>query len=65
MMISLRMSHIILVLTTALLPLAWASREGVLLMMAVASLVLAGQIVGQSTMAAPEPGRSSRHRSSL
>jgi len=53
MIVSLRMSHIILVLTTALLPLAWATREGVLLMLAV-------QIVGQSTMATPEPQRSAR-----
>jgi len=52
------MSHIILVLTTAVLPLAWATQEGVLLMFSVASLVLAGQIVGQSTMATPEPRRT-------
>ena len=58
MTVSVRMSHMILVLTTVLLPLAWASHEAVLLMMAVASLVLAGQIVGQSTMAA-EQSRSS------
>lgn len=58
MTVSLRMSHIILVLTTAVLPLAWASQEAVLLMFSVASLVLAGQIVGQSTMATPEPRRT-------
>ena len=58
MTVSLRMSHIILVLTTAILPLAWATQEGVLLMLSVASLVLAGQIVGQSTMATPQPRRT-------
>lgn len=58
MIVSLRMSHIILVLTSAVLPLAWVSQEGVLLMLSVASLVLAGQIVGQSTMATPEPRRT-------
>lgn len=62
MTVSVRMSHMILVLTSALLVLAWASQEGVLLMMAVASLVLAGQIVGQSTMAA-EKSRPSAEKS--
>ena len=58
MTVSVRMSHVILVLTSALLPLAWASHEVGYLMLAVAALILAGQIVGQSTMAT-EKARSS------
>jgi hypothetical protein len=60
-MISLRMSHLILVLTsTTLLPLAWASHDPINLMLAVACTVFATMIVVQARTEEPAPRRTAR-----
>jgi hypothetical protein len=53
-MVSLRLSYVLLVLTSAILPLAFASNDPVNVMLAVASLVIAGAIFGQARDAANE-----------
>jgi hypothetical protein len=67
MMLSLRTSHVILVLTSVLLPLAWASYDPINLMLAVACAILAGMIVVQARAQAraesPAPRRTPRRRS--
>jgi hypothetical protein len=59
-MISLRMSHLILVLTSTLLPLAWASHDPINLMLAVACTVFAAMIVVQARTEEPAPRRTAR-----
>lgn len=68
-MISLRTSYLLLVLTCALLPLAFASEDALAVMWAVACVVFAGQIVGQTRAAvresAPWQGRRPGNRRSV
>lgn len=53
-MVSLRLSYVLLVLTSAIMPLAFASNDPVNVMLAVASLVIAGAIFGQARDTANE-----------
>ncbi len=57
-MISLRASYVLLVLTSVLVTLALASYDPIMLMLAVASHFIAGQIVGQAAVAQPEASGS-------
>jgi len=61
-MISLRTSYLLLVLTCALLPLAFASQDALAVMWAVACVVFAGQIVGQTRAAVRESAPSQSRR---
>lgn len=56
-MISLRTSYFLLVLTCAVLPLAVAAHDPVVLMWSVASLILAGQLVREVGAQAREVAR--------
>ena len=56
-MLPLSVTHALLVLTSALLTLALASRSPVNVMLAVAAHFIAGQLVGQAMVAEPERAR--------
>lgn len=59
-MLTLRTTHAILVLCCVLLTLAVASLDPVNVMLAVASTVLAGQLVAQANASSPRSRRARR-----
>lgn len=62
-MLSLRTTHILLVFSSALLALAFASLDPINVMLAVAAHVFVGQLVGQAMVAEPEEPEPVRVRS--
>ncbi|HET6627328.1 MAG TPA: hypothetical protein VFG63_13145 [Nocardioidaceae bacterium] len=63
-MISLRVANLLIAVTAALVTLAWASHDPLNLMLAVASMVFAWQILaetrGDAAAAVPAPARARR-----